>query len=403
LAYVLHRAATQVPYYREHWAARRRLGDRASWEYLENWPILEKEAVRENPKALVADDLSIRDMFHLHTSGTTGKPLSLFQSRDVVRAWYALFEARCHRWYGLSRHDRWAILGGKVVTPARQRRPPFWVWNAPLRQLYMSSYHLSPALIPDYLGALERYEIRYLEGYTSSLYALASEALRLERENIRLAVAITNAEPVFAYQRETIAKAFHCIVRETYGMAEAVTAASECESGCLHTWPEAGHIEVIADGRSLPPGAVGDLVCTGMVNVAMPLVRYRVGDRGAIAADDLACRCGRTLPILASMEGRVDDVLYTRDGRRIGRLDPVFKTNLPVREAQIIQETLDRVRVRYVPASGFTPDAGHSIVERLQARMGLVQVVLEEVGEIPRSANGKFRAVISHIPTHSQS
>jgi len=402
LAYVLHRAATRVPYYREQWAARRRRGDRASWEYLENWPILEKDAVRENPKALVADDVNIRGMFHLHTSGTTGKPLSLFQSRDVVRAWYALFEARCHRWYGLSQHDRWAILGGKLVTPARQRRPPFWVWNAPLRQLYMSSYHLSPALIPDYLLALDHYAIRYVEGYTSSLYALASEALRLGRENIRLAVAITNAEPVFAYQRETIEKAFHCVVRETYGMAEAVAAASECEAGHLHTWPEAGHIEVVAEGRSIAPGEAGDLICTGLVNVAMPLVRYRVGDRGALAADRSVCRCGRTLPILASVEGRVDDVLHTLDGRRIGRLDPIFKTNLPVREAQIIQETLDRVRVRYVPASGFTSAAGDSIVERLRERMGSVQVVLEEVGEIPRTANGKFRAVISHISARSQ-
>ena len=158
------------------------------------------------------------------------------------------------------------------------------------------------------------------------------------------------------------------------------------------------------DGRLLTPGEVGDLVCTGLLNVAMPLVRYRVGDRGAIAAADMACSCGRTLPILASVEGRVDDVLYTRDGRRIGRLDPIFKTNLPVREAQIIQETLDRVRVRYVPAPGFTPGAGRSIVERLQARMGLVHVVLEEVDEMPRTANGKFRAVISHVvPANSRS
>jgi phenylacetate-CoA ligase len=402
LAYMLHRAATQVPYYREQWAARRRRGDQASWGYLENWPILEKEAVRENPKALVADDVNVRRLFHLHTSGTTGKPLSLFQSREVVRLWYALFEARCHRWYGLSRRDRWAILGGKLITPARQRRPPFWVWNAPLRQLYMSSYHLSPALIPDYLEALGRYRIRYIEGYTSSLYALAAEALRLGREDIKLSVAITNAEPLFAYQRDVIAKAFHCVVRETYGMAEAVAAASECEAGCLHVWPEAGCIEVLEDGRTLAPGTAGDLVCTGLVNVAMPLIRYRVGDRGVIAGE-LACRCGRTLPILASVEGRVDDVLYTPDGRCIGRLDPVFKTDLPVQEAQIIQEALDRVRVRYVPASGFTPDAAYAIVERLQARMGSVHIVLEEVGEIPRAANGKFRAVISRITANSTS
>ena len=69
LAHVLHRAATQVPYYREQWAARRRQGDRASWDYLENWPILEKDFVRENPRAFVADDCDVRKMFCEQTSG----------------------------------------------------------------------------------------------------------------------------------------------------------------------------------------------------------------------------------------------------------------------------------------------------------------------------------------------
>jgi phenylacetate-CoA ligase len=397
LASVLHYAATQVPYYREQWSARRRRGDRASAEYLENWPILEKEAIREHSRALVADNLNIRHTFHLNTSGTTGKPLSLFQSREVLRAWYALFEARCHRWYDVSRHDRWAVVGGKIVTPVGQRQPPFWVWNAALNQLYMSSYHLAPALIPFYLEALARYQVRYVEGYTSSLYALAVEALRLGRDDLRISVAITNAEPVFDYQRAAIERAFHCAVRETYGMAEAVASASECEARCLHFWPEAGWTEVLEDGRPQSRGAVGDLICTGLLNAAMPLIRYRVGDRAEIAVDGRTCSCGRTLPILASIEGRVDDVLFTRDGRRIGRLDPVFKTDLPLREAQIVQETLDRVRVRYVPAPGFTRDAGRSIVERLQERMGPVHVILEELGEIPRTANGKFRAVISQV------
>jgi len=397
LAYVLHRSATKVPYYREQWAARRRRGDRASWEYLENWPILEKETLRENPNVFVAEDRDVRRMFQLCTSGTTGKPLALFQSKETVRTWYALFEARCHRWYGVSRHDRWAVLGGQLVTPVSQRRPPFWVWNAALNQLYMSSYHLAPDWIPHYLEALQRYHIKYLEGYTSSLYALAQETLRLGRDGLKMSVALTNAEPVFDYQREAIAKAFKCGVRETYGMAEIAAAASECEAGQLHLWPEAGWIEVMEDGRSVANGTSGDFICTGLLNTDMPLIRYRVGDRGSIAPADTSCACGRTLPILGSVEGRVDDVLYTSDGRRIGRLDPVFKAHLPVREAQIIQETLDRVRVRYVPAPNFTPDAGRSIIERLQARMGSLEVILEEVSDVPRTANGKFRAVVSHI------
>jgi phenylacetate-CoA ligase len=150
LAAVLHRAATRVPYYRAQWAARRRQGDHASWEDLENWPVLGKEALRQNPTAFVADDCAIRRMFHEHTSGTTGKPLDLWWGRTTVRAWYALFEARCRRWYGISRQDRWAMLGGQLITLRNQRRPPFWVWNAALNQLYMSSYHLAPDLIPYY-------------------------------------------------------------------------------------------------------------------------------------------------------------------------------------------------------------------------------------------------------------
>jgi len=101
--------------------------------------------------------------------------------------------------------------------------------------------------------------------------------------------------------------------------------------------------------------------------------------------------------MLASVEGRLDDVLYTPDGRRIGRLDPVFKAELPIREAQIIQEALDRVRVRYVPTQDFTPKDGYSIIEHLQERMGAVEVVLEQLDEIPRTANGKFRAVICNL------
>jgi phenylacetate-CoA ligase len=397
LSHILHRAARQVPYYRDHWQARRRHGDRASWEYLENWPVLEKEPLRENPLAFVAEDSNISRMFPEHTSGTTGKPLRLWLNRRAVRAWYALFEARARRWNGVSRHDRWAVLGGQMVTAVKQRRPPFWVWNAALNQLYMSSYHLAPDLIPYYLDAIKRYRIKFIYAYSSSLYSLAQEALRLGRKDLRLAVAITNAEPLFDYQRETISEAFQCEVRETYGMSETVVTASECDYHALHLWPEVGAVEILEDNQPALAGTVGDVVCTGLLNPDMPLIRYRSGDRGALKRALETCACGRSLPMLASVDGRKDDVLYTSDGRQIGRLDPVFKTDLPLREAQIIQESLQKVTVRYVSAPGFDSESGRSIIRRLQERMGNIDVVLEPVDEIPRTANGKFRAVISRV------
>jgi phenylacetate-CoA ligase len=399
LSLLLHRAATQVPFYREQWAERRRQGDRASWQRLENWTVLEKESVRENARAFIADDCDVRRMFYDHTSGTTGKSLDLWLSRETVRAWYALCEARLRQWYGVSRRDRWAILGGQLVVPVSSRRPPFWVWNAALRQLYLSSYHLAPDLVAHYLDALRRYQVRYLLGYTSSLYSLAQGVLHLGQNDLKMEVVVTNAEPVYEYQRRAIEEAFHCPVRETYGMSEIVAAASECEEGKLHLWNEAGVVEILAGDKPVSDGTTGEIVCTGLLNDDMPLIRYRVGDRGTRpVSDNETCTCGRTLPLLASVEGRMDDLVYTADGRRVGCIDTIYDARLPVREAQIVQETLERVRVRYVPAPEFTSESGSSIIRGMRERMGAVEVVLEQVDEIPRGANGKYRAVVCNLP-----
>lgn len=398
LARLLHRAVTQVPYYRDRWSRRRQAGGKASWEYLENWPILDKEPLRQHPRAFVADDCNIKKLMHLHTSGTTGKPIDLWLSRETLRAYYAIFEARLRRWYGVSRFDHWAILGGQLITPVEQTRPPFWVWNRGMNQLYMSSYHLAPQFLPHYLEALERHQIRFIHGYASSIYALAQEIVRSGYQPPQMRVVVTNAEPLYAHQREIITQAFGCPVYETYGMTEIVTSASECKHGQLHLWPDTGHVEIVGDGDPLvAPGNIGALICTGLINGEMPLIRYRVGDRGWLSHKNSACKCGRTLPVLAGIEGRDDDTLYTTDGRRVGRLDPVFKSSFAIQEAQIIQESLHRIRVRYVPDANSSAKDDEAIIQRLRERMGPVDVTLEAVDSIPRTSNGKFRAVICNL------
>src|SRR5437588_548721 len=244
-----------------------------------------------------------------------------------------------------------------------------------------------------------RYQVEYILGYASSLYSLACFAEEQLRTPPQLRVVVSNAEPLYAHQRELISRVFGCPVRDSYGMSEIVCGASECEAGTMHLWPDAGIYEVLRDESDDPvePGEVGRLVCTGLLNFDMPLIRYEVGDRVAIAPQTQTCRCGRTLPILVSIEGRADDVILTRDGRRIGRLDPVFKNGISIREAQIIQESVDLIRLRVVPAHGFTFKHEQALLAALRDRVGDMELKLEKVSEIPRSANGKFRAVISKI------
>lgn len=365
---------------------------------LSDLPLLTKEQLRADPRSFIRRDAP-RALVTEHTSGTSGTPLTLRIPHADYRAWYALAEARWRQWYGVTRHDRWAIIGGQPVAPPSATEPPYWVWNSAMRQLYLSSYHISESTAQAYIDAIDSHRITYLLGYPSSIYALAVACQRLDRRPRELRVVVANAEPVLAHQRALIGATFGCPVRETYGMSEYVAAASECEHGCLHLWPEAGVLEVVEYATAAPvaPGAVGRFACTGLINTAMPLIRYLVGDAGWLAPPGDACACGRTLPILGGIEGRSDDLVRTADGRLIGRLDPVFKEDLPLRGAQIIQETVDWFRVLVVPAEGYGPNTEREISKRLRDRVGQVRVEFEEVDKLPVGVNGKFKAVVSHV------
>lgn len=397
-AMVLVDAAEHVPYYRALWSERRRRGDRSSIELLSSWPRLEKEALREHPHAFVREGRPTRWMVAEHTSGSTGKPLDLWWSRSAARYIYAVHEAYCNLWYGVTRRDRWAMLGGQMVTPASQKVKPFWVWNAPLNQLYMSSYHLSSRFIPDYCDAMIRYSIRYVAGYTSSLYQLALGVLDHGRTDLRLQVAITHAEPVAPHQRLAIERAFGCPLCETYGNAEGVSRASTCAFGRLHAWPQIGVIEAVTGAHGAEPGHTGELLCTGLQNPAMPLIRYAIGDRVQIAGDDVSCPCGARLPVISSIDGRVEDTLYATDGRPVQRFHAIPIGTSSVREMQIVQESLRRIRLRVVTTADFTPADQSRLTERLRERIGDIEIVLEQLTTIPREPNGKFKAVVCRLP-----
>ena len=385
LGSMLRRAASKVPHYRSGWH-----GEPSS--DLAQWPVLDKDVVRQTPESFVADGSP--KLYGEATSGTTGTPLRLFRSAAVERQWYALFEARSRRWYGVDRFTPWAILGGRLVVPPERKEPPFWVWNAGLRQLYLSSYHLRPGWIAQAVEEMARRGIQHIYGYPSAVHELARAVLDADPQaglRLGLKVVVTNAEPLLEIQRRDIEAAFGCPARETWGMAELVAAAGECEYGRLHLWPEVGIVEVDEER---------EVIATTLIARDQPLIRYRLGDRLAETPPtpgESTCRCGRTLPVISGLEGRVDDVLVLPDGRRVGRLDPVFKGDLALREAQIVQQAPSLVVLRYVPADGFDDGCRRRLCRRLADRLGgedLVEIVLEPLDRIPRDANGKFRSVI---------
>jgi phenylacetate-CoA ligase len=309
-----------------------------------------------------------------------------------------LLEARSRRWYGTSYRDRWAILGGQLIADVRAERPPYWVHNFGLNQLYLSAFHIKPSTVAAYLKALRDFGATHIICYPSALFVLAKLAEEQGLQAPQLRFVYTNAEAVLPSWRATIQRVFQCPLQSTYGMTEIALAGSECVEGNIHLWPETGILEIFDPqlDQLAVPGEAGRYIITGLLSPDMLFIRYEIGDWGKGIKQEL-CACGRLLPIFDEIGGRIGNQLYTPDGRAIFWANNIFGA-LHIQELQVVQEALDCLRVNVVPAADYSPLDHDLIVEKLHQRVGYdtrVEVVV--VKEISRGANGKFQPVVSKL------
>ena len=398
LRIIVRHAASYVPYYRkiffEYGINPNSIN---SIEDLKLLPILEKEPVRTDPTSLLDERLNPQKLSVGHTSGTTGTPLVIYRDVLLDSTAVAYRAARWHCVGGMQRCiNRSVSIGGQLVTSPWRTKPPFWVYNRRWNQLYMSSYHLSPRYLGYYVEKLRGFMADYIEGYPSSLYSVAFYIIDKGLEPVPFKCCFTTAEMLFDYQRQAIKKAFCCRTYNQYGCGEQVVFAAECREGSMHLSPEVGIVEVVDDNdKPVPYGQQGNLICTSLINKVQPFIRYRIGDVGSLA--DGRCSCGSPLPILKSIEGRSEDVLITRDGRRIGRLDHVVYGIEGISLAQIIQEDYDRFCIRLVPSKEYNASTEKKVIENLATRVGKADIRVELVDEIERTSAGKFQAVICKL------
>jgi phenylacetate-CoA ligase len=364
-------------------------------EDLKVLPILNKEEVRSNVDQFISTRFARSELSRVTTSGTTGAGLEFWHQPTTLEFQWAVWWRFRDR-FGLKLSDRHANFGGKPVVPRGQTRPPFWRQNLALHQTYFSSYHLTPENMRHYVEYLDRRRYVYYCGYPSVLSILAEfmveNSLCISRPPRLVA---TGSETLLLNQARLISQALGCDVVDQYGAAEQICNMSRCPKGLYHEDMEQGIIErdVV---ETTSEGTTARIIATGLVDMAMPLLRYDIGDLATFV--DRKCPCGRASPVAIRLDGRTEAVIRTPDGRRIGRMARVFAEMDNVYESQIVQDRLDHLTVRVVRKSGYGEADEKTFRGKIEDIVGPdVRISFEYVDRIPREANGKLRAVISML------
>jgi phenylacetate-CoA ligase len=375
--------------------------ERFSIDDLSQLPVLTKDEVRRDPDGLCPGGASGRRVGAYYTSGSSGTPLTVYYSNDDFRRSFALRSARYRSFAGVDYTTPRATFSGRQVAPDADASGPFHRYNAVERQVYLSPYHLGPATVETYVEAFQTHRPLWLTGYAGSIALLARLALEQGLEFPPLLAVITAAEPVPPSLRVDGPHAFGCRVTEEYGLMEQTAFALECEHGSLHLSPDAAFVEVLdEDDNPCPPGTVGEIVGTSFLREAQPLIRYRTGDLGTLSPD--GCLCGRHWPVLASVEGRVDDVIVTPAGHRVGRLSTVPKHLPGLVACQFVQERRDLIAVHVVCEGTLAAEVAETLRARLQERLGeAMDVRVEQVAPdaLELTPRGKVRGIVSRIDT----
>jgi phenylacetate-CoA ligase len=336
---ILEYSFRYVPFYREvaqH--LRINVSDISSIDDLRKLPVVTKKLIQENPEDFYSLKGKRELWYSSKSSGSTGEPLEVF------------FDPHC--WmisrYALKLRSLYATgfpVWGKIVIvrlvePKKLRlqwkslRLPFEVFFK--RRRYLSTYESADSHLKFY----QRFRPYAIHGPPSYFMSLM-EAMENNKEgSLHVPIVFCASELLDNGTRKLIGKYLGAEVFDIYGCTEFKDVAWECAAhDGYHVNVDNLLVEIVQDGNPAPVEHEGDILLTSLINRAMPLIRYKVGDRGSLS--ERVCACGRGLPLMKVIEGRVVDFIQLPDG---GKISPYGAINLleeipELQRFQLLQRT----------------------------------------------------------------
>jgi len=398
-------AYDNVPYYRNVFDQHAlKPEDIVTSKDLVKLPILTRQLVRSNFSGLVARGFPKKELMPSLTGGSTGEPLRFYKTRDDYHGWDTAAGLRAHKWAGYEVGEKLALFWGRhphlSIADSLTRTTKHFVQKVELFDAMM----MSDKRMPRFAKRLEGFNGGFIKGYPSAIYLMARYIEKEGKSAIKPRAIITTGEELYDFQEELFSRVFGCETYSYYSTNEVDAIACECsEHSGYHISADNVIVEIVDDADNLVPlGGEGRILVTSLHNYGMPFIRYEIGDIGA--SSDKVCTCGRGLPVLAAVNGRISDFIYTRRGDCIPgiALNRSFLAGLGVEQFQIVQESYDKVVIKLVFGGECERDHVSEAIKKIERHFrselgGDIDVVVELVDQIVPTRIGKRRMFISNV------
>ena len=397
----VHRAIERFPYYAERVKAHRGSlpapGETVRPEELPVW-------TRHDQRAFFEQQERPSDAMYAHqTSGSTALPVRFYVTRDSYE-WRTAVMDRAYGW-GQAEEGRRSlhVWAADHATPPFAQRVKRRVHLALQRRVFFDAFQqFSDEERLACCQLINRVRPHAIVGYTGQVVDIA----RYARDHAGVLTwkprtMVSAAEGLQPGQRELLQQHLVDEVFLSYGSREFMSVGMECERHVgYHVNSDNVVAEVVDDaGVPLAPGEEGRIVITDLHNAATPFIRYEIGDVGVMAPDE-PCGCGKPFPILASVDGRLQDVVHTPRGPVSGLYVTFTMRQFDdwIEGYQIVQDAKDRVLMRLLTKEPLTPERLAAVTALLREGLGNeIRIDYERVAELTRRRTGKVALVISSI------
>lgn len=385
-----------VPFLRTHWHEHGlRPGPLSEVGELAAYPTLTKAQISAHYDGMIAEPWRGKTLTKT-TGGSSGDPFRFEYTMDVYARRTAVMW-RGYGWGGAGLGTRTAYLWGTGLRKGGWGGLKDRLYHGAFNRRFFDAFSLSDANIDERIDEIARLRPKAVVGYVSPVAIVARRMLQTGRTLAGVRGVLTGAEPLYEAERQDIERAFGCAVFNTYGSREVMLMATECDRHeGLHVNADHLVLETLgADGAPVT-GTSGAVAVTDLHNLGMPMVRYLNGDRATRALSN--CSCGRGLPLLASVDGRVLDLIEAPNGRHVpGEFFVYVMLDWPdVRQWQVVQTAPDCVQFRLVVPAPWTDERRARLITKVQSTTGTaLRVEIVEVASIPALRSGKRRLTVS--------